>query len=108
MTLHPRTPKDLLLAPIAAEIDLNLQQLRDKSVDEIVDAVAVALNTDTTSDSRAQRAGRILEVATRMVELHDWDTAITDDGARLRLSGGSVSIDLGLSASILRYIENGP
>ena len=42
-----------------------------------------------------------------MVELHGWQAEITDDAARLRLSGGTVSIDLGLSASILEYIESG-
>jgi hypothetical protein len=43
----------------------------------------------------------------RGVDLHAWDAEITDDAARLRLSGGSVTIDLGLSASIMRYIEHG-
>ena len=42
-----------------------------------------------------------------MVELHGWQVGITDDAARVRLSGGTVSIDLGLSASILEYIESG-
>ena len=44
-------------------------------------------------------------MALREVDLHHWDAAITDDFARLRLSGGSVSLDLGLSASILAYIR---
>jgi len=108
MTLRPRTPKDLLLAPVAAEIDLNLQSLRDKSPGDIGDALGVALNVDRAGTDRAQRADRILEEALRAVELHDWHAEITDDAARLRLSGGSVTIDLGLSATILHYIENGP
>jgi hypothetical protein len=107
MTLHPKTPKDLLLAPVAAEIDFNLQSLRDKSPGEINEAVAIVLNVDTAGTDRAQRAAWILETALRMVELHDWHAEITDDAARLRLSGGSVTIDLGLSATILQYIENG-
>jgi hypothetical protein len=41
-----------------------------------------------------------------MIELHNWDARVTDDGARLRLEGGSVTVDLGLSASILRYITD--
>ncbi len=108
MTLRPKTPKDLMLAPVAAEVDLNLQPLRDKSPAEIAEALAIALNVDTAGHSPAERAGRVLEEALRTVELHDWHAEITDDSARLRLSGGSVSIDLGLSASILRYIEDGP
>jgi hypothetical protein len=108
VTLRPRTPKDLLLAPVAAEIDLNLQVLRDKSPAEIAEALAIALNANTGSSDRAQRGGWILQEALRAVELHDWRAEITDDAARLRLSGGSVTIDLGLSATILDYIENGP
>jgi hypothetical protein len=108
MTIRPKTPKDLLLAPVAAEIDLNLQALRDKSPAEIGDALGIVLNVDRAGADREQRAARVLEAAVRAVELHDWHTEITDDAARLRLSGGSVSIDLGLSATILRYIENGP
>jgi hypothetical protein len=49
----------------------------------------------------------VLDEAVRGVDLHAWHTEITPDSARLRLSGGSVTIDLGLSASILRYIEDG-
>jgi hypothetical protein len=107
MPLHPRTPKDLLLAPVAAEIDLNLQHVRDRSPAEIDDAVALSLNLDTKGADPAQRKAWILEEATRLVDLHDWHAEITDDAARLRLSGGTVTIDLGLSASILQYIEHG-
>ena len=46
MPIHPRTPKDLMLAPVAAEVDLNLQHLRDKSPGEIDDAIALSLNLD--------------------------------------------------------------
>ena len=97
-----------MLAPVAAEIDLNLQALRDKSPEKIGEALAIALNANLAGASRSERASRVLEEALRSVELHDWRAEITDDSARLRLSGGSVSIDLGLSATILRYIEDGP
>jgi hypothetical protein len=97
-----------MLAPVAAEIDLNLQPLRDKSPAEIREALAVALNVATVGVDRTERAARVLQEALRAVDLHDWNAEITEDGARLRLSGGSVSIDLGLSATILHYIEHGP
>ena len=47
------------------------------------------------------------ESAIRFVDLHDWRTEITEDGDRLRLDGGSVTLDLGLSAALLSYIEHG-
>ncbi len=107
MTLRPKTPKDLLLAPVAAEIDRNLQHLRDMSPGEIDAELALSLNKDTPGADRAGRAAWVLELALRSVDMHDWRATITDDSARLRLSGGSVTIDLGLSATILSYIENG-
>ena len=108
MTIRPKTPKDLLLAPVAAEIDHNLVPLREMSPAQLGDALAIAFNADRAGADRGQRAARILDEAVRGVELHEWHVEITDDAARLRLSGGSVSIELGLSPSIRSYIENGP
>ena len=48
MTIHPKVPKDLALAPVAAAIDLNLVHLRDKSPAEIEFALALALNRTTS------------------------------------------------------------
>ena len=107
MTLRPKTPKDLMLAPVAAEIDLNLQTLRDKSPEEIAQVLAIAFNRDMSHVGRADRAAYVLDEAVREVDLHDWHVEITADATRLRLSGGSVSVDLGLSATILRFIEDG-
>lgn len=107
MAIHPKVPKDLALAPVAAAIDLNLIHLRDKSPAEIDFALALALNRTTTDGDRSDRAAWVLDEAVRGVDLHQWHTEITDDSARLRLSGGSVTLDLGLSAAIMRYIENG-
>ena len=107
MTLRPKVPKDLLLAPVAAEIDRNLQSLREISPGEIDAELALLFNTQTGHADRKRRADWILEAALRLVDMHDWHAEITDASARLRLSGGSVTIDLGLSATILDYIENG-
>ena len=35
-----------------------------------------------------------------------WSAEISEDASRVHLSGGSVSLDLGLSAEILHYIED--
>jgi hypothetical protein len=42
-----------------------------------------------------------------LVDLHGWEAEITDDRARVRISGGSVTLDLGLSATLLSYITGG-
>ena len=103
-TIHPKVPRDLVLAPVAAGIDLNLQRIRDLPADELRYTLDLELDRPELHGTRAERASRVLEAATRHVDTHHWKVAITDDGARLHLSGGSVSLDLGLSASILRYI----
>jgi hypothetical protein len=107
MTLHPKNPTDLMLAPVAAGVDLNLQGMRDQTPAQIDYLIALELNIDTRSGDRESRAGWVLETALRNVDLHEWRAEITADGDRLHLDGGSVTLDLGLSASILQYIEHG-
>ena len=47
-----------MLAPVVAEVDLNLQHPRDKSPGEIDDAIALSLNLDTTNPTaRNERPG---------------------------------------------------
>jgi hypothetical protein len=106
MTL-PKEYKDLSLAPVAAAIDLNLQGLRERTPEEIYYDVSLELNRPHIEDDPKERADCVLAVALREVELHGWIATISDDYARLHLSGGSVAIDLGLSATILRYIADG-
>jgi hypothetical protein len=105
MALRPKTPNDLSLAPVAAQLDMNLARLRDCSPDEIDFQLALELDRPAHLGTVEERADRILAVAVRNVELHGWTPQITDDHCRMRLSGGSVSLDLGLSAEIMRYIE---
>ena len=107
MSLHPKTPKDLTLAPVAVEIDLNLRSLRDQEPKDVLVALELELDRPMTRDDREQRAKHVLEAAVRLVDLHGWQATITADASRLRLSGGSVSLDLGLGAALARYIEAG-
>jgi hypothetical protein len=107
LPLHPKVPKDLALAPLAVGIDMNLQRLRDKTPGEVAFELALELDSDEREPmSEEERADRVLQVALRNVDMHHWSAAVTPDRARLRLSGGSVTLDLGLSASILAYITS--
>jgi hypothetical protein len=106
MTVIPKTPIDLVLAPVAAEIDRNLRSLRDADPGLLVDHLAFSLNADP-GRTREERARQVLEVATRQVELHGWTAVISDDATRLQLRGGSVELDVGLSARLRDYIERG-
>jgi hypothetical protein len=105
MTLIPRAPIDLLLAPAAVHLDSNLARLREMSPAEIDFQIALELDRPERTGTAEERAERLLAVVVRNAELHGWTPTITDDHCRLHLSGGSVSIDLGLSAQIMRFID---
>jgi hypothetical protein len=97
----------MALAPVAAEIDLNLQGLRDKGLSELDTELQLELNGPPMPNTRAERAAQVLRVAFRDVDLHGWQGSITEDACRLHLTGGSVTLDLGLGISIMQYIEAG-
>lgn len=107
MTVRPKTPTDLLLAPVAVELDLNLAPMRDASAAEIDFHIALKLDRPELTGSVDERIERVLEVAVRNVELHHWIPTIVEDHSRLRLTGGSVSLDVGLGANVMRYIDAG-
>jgi hypothetical protein len=107
MTLHPKHRMDLMLAPVAAEVDLNLQRIRDVSPRDVEAQLELELDTPAMHLPRAERAELIRRQAIRNVELHGWTVTMTEDGTRLHVAGGSVSLDLGLSAGITRYVEEG-
>jgi hypothetical protein len=107
MALHPKVPRDMALAPVAAEIDLNLQGLRDKGLSALDTELQLELNGPPMPNTRAERAAQVLRAACRDVDLHGWQGSITEDACRLHLTGGSVTLDLGLGVSIMRYIEAG-
>ncbi len=107
MTLRPKTPSDLVLAPVAAHVDMNLQELRDRTPQEIDYQLSLKLDQPLLTNPREERAEHVRRAAVRGIDLHGWRAEITDDGCRLRLSGGSVTIDLGLGASVMSYITTG-
>ncbi|MGZ6613397.1 MAG: hypothetical protein ACXVFQ_03065 [Solirubrobacteraceae bacterium] len=96
-----------MLAPVAAEIDLNLRRMRDVSPRDVLQQLELELDRPAARTDRDERAHLVLEQALRNIDLHGWSATITDDGCRLHLHGGSVSLDLGLSEGIASYIRDG-
>ncbi len=107
MTIHPKRQRDLMLAPVAAEIDLNLQRLRDRTPYEIAAALEHELDSPAMDADRHQRVELVLRQAMRAVEMHGWTAWITDDYTCVHLDGGSVSLDVGLSATLQEYLRSG-
>jgi hypothetical protein len=104
MALLPKDPADFALAPVAVHIDQNLARIRDMTKTQIGDDLVLQLNDLPDGDDPDERAERVRAVALRLVDMHGWEAEITHDYARLRLTGGSVPVELGLSATIHDYI----
>ena len=109
MTIHPKNQKDLMLAPVAAEIDRNLQRLRDGSPRDVLAELELELELDRPAmcPERDERAELVLRQALRDVDMHGWKATFSDDASRVHLDGGSVSLDVGLSSAVSRYIVDG-
>jgi hypothetical protein len=103
--LLPKHPADLALAPVAAGIDHNLQQLRDLSPEDISYNIALTLDYIPFRDDVSERAECIRKRALLLIKrTYGWQAEVTPDHTRLRLSGGSTPIELALSPSIHEYI----
>jgi hypothetical protein len=100
----PKTPKDLALAPVAVQVDQNLRRLRGRTPSEIDYEVALELDKPAIPDTADMRAERVLQVALRDVELYGWHAEMTPDFSAVRLSGGSVSLDVATGAAIADFI----
>jgi hypothetical protein len=107
MTIHPKTQKDLMLAPVAVEIDRNLQRVRNGSPYDVLAELELEFDRPAMRDDPAERAELVLRQALRDVDLHGWTATLSDDASRVHLDGGSVSLDLGLSPAITSYITEG-
>jgi hypothetical protein len=105
MTIKPKSPKDLALAPTAAEIDANLGRLRDRTANEIERELQLELDRPAFDDSSAERAERVLAIALRDVDLHGWNAELTEDRSAIRLTGGSVTLDVALGEAVRTFID---
>lgn len=106
-SVHPQSAQDLMLAPVAVEIDSNLQRLRDKSsIQDLLLELELEIDRPIAPVEGADRRKAILEVALRDVHLHGFEVTISDDGSRVHVAGEKQSIDLGLSRTIMEYLES--
>ena len=107
MAIHPKGTKDLVLAPVAAAVDINLQRLRERTPSDVEAELELELDRPAKSSDRDERAQLVLRQAIRGVDMHGWKATITEDSCGVHLEGGSVSIALALSTGITTYIESG-
>lgn len=105
MSLHPREPRDLALAPVAVHVDMNLRPLREPGPGELEAAFQLLLDRPEIDQTRASPEKRVRDVTLRGVDLHGWSASVTRDGSAVRLEGSSVTLDLALGATLVHHLE---
>jgi hypothetical protein len=103
---HPHSPADLALAPVLIGIERNLARLRDGA--DLEFALALTLNDDSSwYHSAGQRADRVMQGATRDVDLHGWTVTPTADWHGLAVSHGGYCVPIMLGQRLTDYIRHG-
>ena len=103
---HPHSPTDLALAPVLIGIERNLARLRDGA--DLEFAFALALNDASPwYHSASERAHRVLQGATRDVDLHGWTVTPTADWHGLAVSHGEYTVPIMLGERLTDYIRHG-
>jgi hypothetical protein len=103
----PHVPKDLSLAPVGVAIDSNLQQLRPLELAPLIELLELQFDRPALGLTEEERRSRVLAAALRDVNLHGWQASIPAVGAGVLIEGGSVSLELALSPTLLSFIETG-
>lgn len=96
----PHDATDILLAPVALQLDQQLEQLGALDHDELV--FLVALETDREPRTPDQRRDLLIEALARDVDTHGWQLEWVDRG--LRLAHEERHVVLGLPASVREFV----
>lgn len=103
---RPHSVADLALAPVIVGIERSLARLRDSSDLEL--ELAMELNDDESFyPDEADRLRRILNGATRNVDLHGWTVSPTLDMQGMAVSHGQHTISIMFGKQLANYIEHG-
>jgi len=103
---RPHSVADLALAPVIIGLEDNLTRLRNS--DDLESELAAELNDDASSyPDEADRLRRILNAATRNVNLHGWTVSPTLDLEGLAVSHGQHTISIMFGKQVANYIEHG-
>jgi hypothetical protein len=103
---HPHSVADLALAPVLIGIERNLARLRDGA--DLQFTLALALNDDNSwYNSAAERAQRVLQGATREMDLRGWVVTPTTDWHGLAVSHGGYTVSIMLGSRLTSYIKHG-
>lgn len=98
---RPHDRSDLLLAPVALEIDARIQELGEMDDEALRFRVALEGNIDL-SDMAVVAEG-VVDACTNGIELHHWEASIDPRG--LRLTHADHSLVLGLPMHVRSLLD---
>jgi hypothetical protein len=99
-TRRPHDRADLLLAPVALDLDARLTELGSLTPEDL--AIRVTVHANTNAETPAERRSGLLDTVTAGVELHHWLVSWDDRG--LRLSHEGHTLVLGLPTGLRAYL----
>jgi hypothetical protein len=103
---RPHSAADLALAPVLIGIERNLARLRNSS--DLEFELALELNDDASFyPNPGDRVRRILQSATRNLDLHGWNVSPTPDEQGLAVSHGEYTVSVMLGKQLANYVEYG-
>jgi hypothetical protein len=103
MSERPHDLHDLYLAPVALDLDRQLDEFDGLNEEEV--RFRVALETNREARDPEERAQLALEAVTHLVDLHGWSADLVPRGLRLRREDHELV--LGLPESLRNYLGNG-
>lgn len=98
---RPNDRIDLLLAPVALEIDARLQSLAEMDADALNFRIALEGNVDLSNTSMIHEG--VIEASTNGINMHHWLASIDVRG--LRLSHGDHTLVLGFPENLRELLS---
>jgi hypothetical protein len=98
---RPHDASDLLLAPVALEVDARIQELAGTDSDALRFRVALEGNVDLSNP--AMIVDGVIEACTNGIDMHHWEATI--DARGLRISHADHTIVLGLPANVTELLS---
>jgi hypothetical protein len=103
MNMRPRDAADLLLAPVALQVDAKVQELSRMNPEQL--AYHLAMEVDRDPRTEKQRGKDIVDAAVKPIDMDGWEASWDVRG--VRLTHGRHSLVIGVGADVATYVRSG-
>ena len=101
--MRPRDPTDLMLAPVALQVDAKVQELSKLKREQL--AYHLALEVDRDPRTEQQRGRDVVDAAVKLIDMSGWEASWDPRG--VRLTHGRNSLVIGVGADVTEYVRFG-